>query len=175
MYDPNSIPRRSAARLLMSPFAVLYAAMPAHAAYEADTQERVEAAKVAKKLARAKAKAKESHAKEEREAIAEFQEELLEYAELHNKEQKRIGNKELPSVQTALAAAIVARRAKAQQGDIFVREVQPVLRRLIREQLKGPATQAAQKAIVEGNPGHDDDSKPVVVKVNAVYPVGAAR
>lgn len=173
MYDPNSIPRRSAARLLLSPFALLYANSTAYAAHDAHAQEKVEAAKVAKKLEKAKDKSHE--AKEEREAIEDFKEELLEYVELHNDELKRFGNKELASVQAQLAAAIVKRRAKAKQGDVIVRSVQPLFRRLISEQFVGPGGQAAQKAVVEGNPGHDEENSfTVVVKVNATYPRGSA-
>lgn len=177
MYDPQSIPRRSAARLLMSPFAAFYASAPGYALANpessADAQEKVEAAKVAKKLAKAKDKSHEG--KEEREAIADFNEEVLEYVELHQKELRRIGNKELASVQLALRAAIVRHRAKAKQGDVFVRRVQPIFRRLISEQFTGPGSLAAQKAVVEGNPGHDEESSITVeVKVNAAYPPGAA-
>lgn len=176
MYDPNAIPRRGLARLLMSPLAALYVSMPAASLSEGaelDVQEKVQAEKVAKKLE----KAKQTHAdKEEQEAIRDFKHEVSEYLSLHNKELARLGNKESAEVQKALAAAIAAKRSGVRQGEVFVPEVQPVFKRLILAQLKGPDTQPAQKAVAEGNPGHDEDSMMLVaVRMNGAYPQGAAR
>ena len=75
----------------------------------------------------------------------------------------------------ALAAAIAEDRARAKQSDVFLPEIQPLLRRLIAEQLQGPDTLAARKAVVEGNPAKEEGSVPVVPRVNAVYPTGATR
>lgn len=174
MYDPNAIPRRGLARLLMSPFAALYVSMPAALSEgaELDAQEKDQAEKVAKKLE----KAKMSHAdKEEQSAVRHYIKEVNEYLALQRKELARIGSLEPSAVQKALAAAITAKRAKVRQGDVFLPEVQPLFKRLIAEQLKGPDSKAAQKAVVEGNPGVDEDSIPVVVRVNGAYPRGAAR
>ena len=82
---------------------------------------------------------------------------------------------ETVAAQKALAHAIAAKRAKAKPGDIFRPEVQPLFRRLIAEQLQGPDALDARKAVLEGNPEDEDDSVPVVVRVNAEYPPGAPR
>ena len=79
------------------------------------------------------------------------------------------------AAQEALAHAIEAKRAKAKPGDIFRPEVQPLFRRLIAEQLKGPDALDARKAVLEGNPGLEKESVPIVVRVNAVYPLDAPR
>ena len=63
----------------------------------------------------------------------------------------------------------------AKPGDLFEKDVQPLFRALIAEQLKGPDTAAAQKAVVEGNPTVDEESVPVPVRVNAAYPPRASR
>jgi hypothetical protein len=78
-------------------------------------------------------------------------------------------------VQNGLAHAIEAKRANARPGDIFRPEVQPLFRRLLAAQLEGPDTLDARKAVLEGNPGEEESSVQVVVRVNAVYPIGAAR
>jgi hypothetical protein len=136
--------------------------------------EKTEAAKVAKKLEKALGTADQA------EALRHFQGELAEYAELHDKQFAKLGSRLPPEAQEAVAAqkalahAIASIRAKAKQGDILLPEVQPLFRRLIAEQLKGPDSLAARKAVLEGNP-EDEDSVPVVVRVNAEYPTGATR
>jgi len=137
-------------------------------------EERTEAAKVAKKMEKALGRAHED------EALRHFEDEVAEYAELHAKQLAKLGAS-LPAdaqaavaAQKALAHAIAAKRDKAKPGDIFRPEVQPLFRRLVAEQLEGPDALAARKAVLEGNP-EDEDSVPVVVRVNAEYPPGAPR
>ena len=121
------------------------------------------------------AKLKAKQEKHESKAFAEFKKELAEYSALHNKELSKLGSMDKAAVPKALATALIDKRHEARQGDVFIAEVQPLLKARIAEQLKGPDTQAARKAVVEGNPGHDEDAPPVAVKVNIVYPRGAAR
>ena len=134
---------------------------------------------MAEKVERARGAARQ--AEEEREALRDFQEEVAEYADLHAKQLAKLGSRvqadaqESVAAQIALAHAIAAKRAKARPGDIFRPEVLPLFRRLIAEQLEGPDALAARKAVLEGNPGQDEDSVPVVVSVNAEYPPGAPR
>ena len=100
---------------------------------------------------------------------------MAEYADLHARQLAKLGARESVATQEALARAIEANRAKARPGDIFRPEVQPLFRRLIAEQLKGPDALDARKAFVEGNPGLEKESVPIVVRVNAVYPLDAPR
>jgi hypothetical protein len=169
MDDYASFARRGVARLLIGPLAALCLAVPVLAGPGERPDEKKEAAKVAKKMEKALATS------EEREALRHFQEEVADYAELHAKQLAKLGAQDSLATQEALARAIEAKRAKAEPGDIFRPEVQPLFRRLIAEQLKGPDTLDARKAVVEGNPGLEEESVPIVVRVNAVYPLDAPR
>ena len=172
MDDRASFARRGVARLLIGPLAALCLAVPALAGPGQEPQEKNEAEKVAKKVQ--KALATSHRAEEEREALRHFQEEVAEYAELHARLLGRLGAREPVALQEALARALEEKRAKAEPGDIFQPEVQPLFRRLIAEQLQGPDGLDARRALLEGNP-EDEDSVPVVVRVNAEYPPGAPR
>ena len=164
--------RRIAPRILAGSLTTLWLLAPALAHAPKSPQEKVEAAKVAKKVENAKSAKHE--AREELEGLQRFQKQVDNYARIHENQLARLGKQQAVTAQ-ALALAIAADRAKARQGDVFVPRVQPLLRRLIAEQLKGPDTQAAAKAVVEGNPAKEADSVPVVPRVNAVYPSGATR
>jgi hypothetical protein len=180
---PRTTTRRSpaagAARFLIGPLAALCLAVPVLADPGERPQENSEAAKVAAKVEKALGAARQ--AEQEREALRHFQEEVAEYADLHARQLAKLGSRvpadaqESVAAQKALAHAIAAKRAKARPGDVFRPEVQPLLRRLIAEQLEGPEALDARKAVLEGNPGQDEDSVPVVVGVNAEYPLGAPR
>ncbi len=176
MTESPLIARRQANRLLLGPLAAFCVSVPVKGRADLvdfDEQEKTAAARVATKVEKAK---EETHDdEEEREALQHFAKEVAEYARLHDRERRKIGAVESDAAQKALAGAIIAQRGKARQGDLFVREVQPVFRRRIAGQLQGPDTQAARKAVIEGNPGHDEDSPPVSVVVNAPYPRGATR
>jgi hypothetical protein len=61
-------------------------------------------------------------------------------------------------------ARIQTARAAAKPGDIFTMESRPVLKRLLRPQLKGPDGAENKAAIKDDNPG------PMKLKVNQPYP-----
>ena len=173
MDDHASFARRSGARLLIVPVAALCLAAPVLAGPGQRPQEKNEAEKVARKLQ--KALATSHQAEEEREALRYFQEEVAEYAELQARQLAGLGAQESVATQEALAHAVQAKRAKAKPGDIFRPEVQPLFRRLIAEQLAGPDALDARKAVTDGNPGLEEGTVPIVVRVNAVYPLDAPR
>jgi len=173
MDNHASFARRGVARFLIGPLAVLWLAVPVLAGPSERPDEKSEAAKVAKKVE--KALATSHRAKEEREALRHFQEEVADYADLHAKLLAKLEAREPVALQEALARAMEAKRAKAKPADIFRPEVQPLFRRLIAEQLTGPDTLDARRAVVEGNPGLEEESVPIVVRVNAVYPLDAPR
>lgn len=162
---------------LFGALAALCLAVPALAVPSQKPSEKAEAAKVAKKMEKARGTAHQAEA--ERKALGEFQEELAEYAVLHAKQLMKLGTREKADPQDALAQALAAKRADAELGDIFQPEVQPLFRRLIAEQLEGPDALAARKAMLEGNPedepGEPAGSDPIVVRVNGAYPLGATR
>jgi hypothetical protein len=173
MDDHASFARRGAARLLIGLLAALCLVVPVLASPSGGPDEKSEAAKVAKKVQKALGTAHQ--AEEDREALRRFQEDVADYADLHAKQLARLTSLEPVAVQEALARAMAAKRAKAEPGDIFRPEVQPLFRRLIAAQLNGPDALDARKAVVEGNPGLEEESVPIVVRVNAVYPLDAPR
>ena len=175
MDDHASFARRGAARLLIGTLAALWLAVPVLAGPDRRPKEKDEAERVAKKVARALGSAYQAEA--ERKALRHFQEEVAKYSDFHAEELAKLGSPEDPvAVQAALAHVIAAKRAKAKQGDIFRPDVQLLFRRLIAEQLKGPDTRDAQRAVLEGNPGEGEEVPvSVVARVNAAYPAGASR
>ena len=174
MDDHASLARHGTARFLIAFFTGLCLAVSVLAGPGERPREKNEAEKVAKKMEEALAAAHQSA--EEREALRHFQEEVADYADLHARLLAKLGSREESvAVRQALAHAIAAKRAKARRGDIFRPEVQPLFRRLIAEQLKGPDTLDARRAVLDGNPGQDEDSVPFAVRVNAEYPLGAPR
>lgn len=171
MDDHAPLAHRAAARFVIGPLAALCLAVTVQAGPGQRPQEKHEAEKVAEKMEKALATAQQ--AERARAALRHFQEEVEEYADLHAKLLAKLGSRESVAAQQALAHAIEAKRAKAMPGDIFRPEVQPLFRRLIAEQLEGPDALSARKAVREGNLEQEPDSVPVVVRVNAVYPLGA--
>ena len=139
------------------------------------SRDKVEAAKVADKVEKARG-AGERAEKEAREALKDFRKEVAKYERLHTEQLNKLAAREpAPRGQEALARAIISKRDDAKPGDIFEQDVQPLFRKLIAEQLKGPDTTAAKEAVEDGNPTEDEDSVPVLVRVNATYPAGASR
>ena len=140
------------------------------------------AEKVAKKVEHARRKAEKAEAElaeKEKEALKDFQKEVQEYVHLHKKQLAKLGPPEPAdaqgslAAQKALAAAIRDKRDHAKQGDVFERAVQPVFRRLIGEELKGPIALPAREAVREGNPKHEAGAVQVPLRINGDYPTGA--
>ena len=174
MNERPSIDRRRATRIPIGLVLALGLAIATLAGADQKPQDKSEAARVARKMAKAQGKA--CQADEERKALRDFHEHVTDYAELHAKQLAKLGSHgESEASQEALATAIAAKRTKAETGDIFRREVQPLFRRLIAEELQGPDSLAARKAVLEGNPSDEADSVEVVPRVNAIYPIGATR
>jgi hypothetical protein len=172
MDDHARFARRRPALLLIGLSAFCLAAPVLAGPGEAPAEQK-EAARVAKKVDKAK---KPAHAAaEDREALRRFQEDVAEYGDLHARLVARLGTPESVAEQKALAHALAASRAKARPGDIFRPESEPVFRRLIAEQLQGPDALDARRALLEGNPAPERASVPVVLHVNGEYPIGAPR
>jgi hypothetical protein len=165
--------------VLVAAAALLAAGVPAAA--RQSPPDKVEAAKVAKKVERAKDSA--HNAEIERHALREFKQEVDEYEEFHTKQLEKLKRHltgdaaSAEAMQKALAAVIVAKRDDEKAGDFFEVELVPVFRRLIAEQLKGPDAGDARKAVLEGNPAEEDEGETFtfVPKVNTPYPDGAPR
>jgi hypothetical protein len=183
MDDDESPTRRSGIYLLIGALAALgltvapaldMAALqaPANQTPASPATPTTEAARTAKKVKKAAGKAPAAGA--EREALRHFQKEVAEYDELHREQLGKVGTRDPKALQTVLAHAIAAKRDKARQGDVLGSKVEPIFRRLVAEQLKGPDANSARKAVREGNPEVEKvNTAPVDVRVNAIYPDGA--
>ena len=105
-------------------------------------------------------------------AIADFQEEVQEYLELHDKLERTLPDlsrdptpEDLDQRQRALAALIQKARRNAKQGDIFKRNTRPVIRRLLYGVLTGEDGLRLREAIDEENP-----TEAVKLQINGRYP-----
>ena len=149
--------RRSTSRLLPVATAAVSAfltVMPAAAARSADAQTTPQ---------RVNPNAK---------AIAEFQEEINEYVELHRTLEKTLTPvprdatpEMIDKYQRDLGRLIQQARKNQRAGDIFESDVRPVLRKLLAGLFNGPDGKKLRMAVAEENPGES-----VKLVVNGRYP-----
>ena len=157
---------------LLGAAVILSITTPSVTAVQAGHSRQTTDDKAAKKVERALS---EGETKEEYKALRRFQGKLADYAALHFMVKWKIVPLAQRGSPQAFAAAIAGQRKEARQGDVFVTEVQPLLRRLIVAELQGAGGLSARDAIAE----EDEDPGPVipevVVRVNARFPSGAVR
>ena len=79
------------------------------------------------------------------EGLEEFQEKVAEYVELRRQLDKKLAPlpakappESVHAYQIGLEKLLATKRARSKEGDLFVRKVRPLLRRVIREILAGP-------------------------------------
>jgi hypothetical protein len=72
---------------------------------------------------------------------------------------------------SALSEAIRRERAAARRGDIFFDPAADAVRRIVRNELRGPGGEVVRRAVRDGNP--QVEGKPIAVKVNGIYPTSA--
>jgi hypothetical protein len=106
--------------------------------------------------------------------LADFQERVKKYVELHKDAAKDAPEMKetrdpakIRESQLALAKKIAAARKDARPGDIFTPEIRTRFRRLMYPELKGAEGRETKEQIKEDKP-----AKPVPYKVNAAYPEG---
>ena len=152
---------------------------------EAQQKARARAEKEAKEAARRDAKARKDLPTLEEQALGEMEDRVEDYVKKVRKPAvKQVGD--LPDQATpeqilahrrALATAIQALRAGAKQGALIVPEAQPIVKRIIAEQLAGTVNAPARKEALAGNPSLDpdhDDRMQVPLSINGDYPAAAA-
>jgi len=105
-------------------------------------------------------------------AIAEFQEEINEYVELHRTLEKTLTPvprdatpEMIDKYQRELGRLIQQARKNQRAGDIFESDVRPVLRKLLAGLFNGPDGKKLRMAVAEENPGES-----VKLVVNGRYP-----
>jgi flagellar motor protein MotB len=152
---------------------------------EAQQEAREKAEKERRKASRKDAEAHKDVAKLEAEALDELEDNVESYVKkVHKKAAKGIPAlppsatpEQMSAHQRALADAIRALRPQARQGDFFMPECVPILKRIIAAELAGRAGAGARKEILNGNPPIDpdhDDRMAVKLAVNVPYPAAAA-
>lgn len=104
-------------------------------------------------------------------ALADFNERIRKYMELHNKLEATLPKlpEQADSARIAdrpaqLAKLIAGARATARPGDIFTQPVRQIIRRVLRNALRGPAGQKLRAEIL------DENTKPVPLRINGPYP-----
>jgi hypothetical protein len=151
---------------------------------EAQQEAREKAYKDARSARRKAAETSHDMAKLEDEALDDLEDRVEDYVKkVHKKAAKQVTPlpaqatpEQIVTHQRALGEAIRALRPGAKQGDLFLPEVQPIVKRLIAEQLGGRAGAPARKEVLAGNPPVDpdhDDRMQIRVAVNAIYPSAA--
>ncbi len=151
---------------------------------EAQQEAREKSDKAQRKAAHEAAEAGKDAGKLEAQALDELEDGVEDYVKkVHKKAAKQVpplsvqaSAEQIQAHQRAMADAIRALRPQAKQGDLFVPEVQPIVKRLIAAELDGRAGAPARKEILSGNPPVDpdhDDRMQVKLAVNASYPAAA--
>jgi hypothetical protein len=107
-----------------------------------------------------------------------FQSRIEQYLELQKKQQKEMAPlpdkatpEQIAAYEAQLAERMKAIRKGAKQGEIFCKQVEPLVRQIATEELKGADDAPARKSVAEGNPRleAEPDAKPVQVAVNGNY------
>ncbi len=153
----------------------------AHEAAEEAEELAEETAEFAEKLAKRIEKGNEQRRKDTEEAIKDFNDRVKDYLKLHKKAAEtlpKLTGEEDPATvaahRVALARAIRTRRRAARRGEVFDAQVVPTIVERVRGELEGAEARPARKVIREGNPKFDPEGTvPVLVAVNAAYPLGA--
>lgn len=106
------------------------------------------------------------------EGLEEFKEELDEYVEMRRKLRDKLPNLptkatpvEVNAHEVALEKFIATLRARAAEGDLFVSEVRPLIRRLCHATLSTPDGRALLAEIKD-----ESEQRRIVAKVNGRYP-----
>lgn len=104
-------------------------------------------------------------------AIADFNERVKRYLELHNKLEATLppvsdqtDAKRLVENQTEFAKIVAAARPGARPGDIFTPPVRQIFRRVIRNALQGSSGREIRAEIL------DENTRPVQLRINGPYP-----
>lgn len=106
------------------------------------------------------------------EGLKEFQEEVGEYVELRRRLDKKLAPlppkappESVHAYQAGLEKLLAAKRSRSEEGDLFVSEVRPLLRRVCREVLAGPGGRALRAEIYDEAP-----KRTFRIRINTRYP-----
>jgi hypothetical protein len=106
------------------------------------------------------------------EGLKEFKEEVAEYVELRRRLDKKLAPlppkappERVHAYQAGLEKLLAAKRARSEEGDLFVSEVRPLLRRVCREVLAGPGGRELRAEIYDEAP-----KRTFRIRINTPYP-----
>ena len=130
----------------------------------------------------AAAQARPPGPQDEARVLQAFADRLAEYAKLRKaaaepipKLKEKAEPAEIAAYEKALGTAVRSARPGARPGDLLSPEVQPILRRALSAELKGPGSTPDRKTVeTEGNPKAEGPAGPqVALKVNEPYAAAA--
>ena len=106
------------------------------------------------------------------EGLEEFKEEVAEYVELRRRLDAKLAPlptqatpERVHAYEASLRKLLAAKRARAEEGDLFVSEVRPLLRRLFREVLAGSEGRVLRAEIYDEAP-----KRTFRIRINTLYP-----
>jgi hypothetical protein len=106
------------------------------------------------------------------EGLKEFKEEVAEYVELRRRLDVKLAPlppkappERVHAYQAGLEKLLAAKRARSEEGDLFVSEVRPLLRRVCREVLAGPGGRTLRAEIYDEAP-----KRTFRIRINTQYP-----
>jgi hypothetical protein len=115
-------------------------------------------------------------------AVADFTKRVEAYAKLRDTAKGKVPKvpakatpEQIEKYEQALLAEIQAGRTTAKQGDIFTPQVEPVFRRILKENFSGASNKEARAVVKQGNPKQELEKgeQAPVSAVNSVYPKNA--
>lgn len=106
------------------------------------------------------------------EGLEEFREEVAEYVELRRRLDAKLAPlppkaspENVHAYEASLEKLLAAKRKRAEEGDLFVSEIRPLLRRLFREVLAGPGGRVLRAEIYDEAP-----KLTFRIRINTHYP-----
>lgn len=112
-------------------------------------------------------------------AVAVFTKNVNEYVKIRDAAKQKSSNlpknstpEQIQRSEQTLQSEIKAARANAKPGDIFTPEIQPLFRKILKDNFAGPANKEARETARQGNPTHELEKgeAPPAIQINAVYP-----
>jgi|KBSMisStandDraft_5_1062788.scaffolds.fasta_scaffold787513_2 hypothetical protein len=112
-------------------------------------------------------------------AVAAFTKNVNDYVKIRDAAKQKASNlpknatpEQIQRAEQGMQAEIRTARANAKPGDIFTPDIQPLFRKILKDNFAGPENKGARDTARQGNPKNELDKgeAPPAIQVNAVYP-----